>query len=145
MSVIQIINKSKHDLPQYETSQSAGMDVRANIEEPITLKPLERVVIKTGLHISLQPGFEAQVRPRSGLALKKGITVLNSPGTIDPDYRGEIGVILVNLSSENFVIKDGERVAQIVIAKYEQASWEEVEILSETKRGVDGFGSTGIK
>jgi dUTP pyrophosphatase len=145
MSVIQIINKSKHDLPQYETSQSAGMDVRANIDEPITLKPLERVVIKTGLHISLQPGFEAQVRPRSGLALKKGITVLNSPGTIDADYRGEIGVILVNLSAENFVIKDGERVAQIVIAKYEQASWEEVETLSETKRGVDGFGSTGIK
>jgi dUTP pyrophosphatase len=145
MSVIQIINNSKHDLPQYETNQSAGMDVRANIEEPITLKPLERVVIKTGLHISLQPGFEAQVRPRSGLALKKGITVLNSPGTIDPDYRGEIGVILVNLSSENFVIKDGERVAQIVIAKYEQAIWEEVEILNETKRGVDGFGSTGIK
>ena len=145
MSVIQIINNSKHDLPQYETNQSAGMDVRANIEESITLKPLERVVIKTGLHISLQPGFEAQVRPRSGLALKKGITVLNSPGTIDPDYRGEIGVILVNLSAENFVIEDGERVAQIVIAKYEQASWEEVEILSETKRGVDGFGSTGIK
>ena len=145
MSVIQIINNSKHDLPQYETNQSAGMDVRANIEEPITLKPLERVVIRTGLHISLQPGFEAQVRPRSGLALKKGITVLNSPGTIDPDYRGEIGVILVNLSAENFVIEDGERVAQIVIAKYEQASWEEVEILSETKRGVDGFGSTGIK
>lgn len=145
MSVIQIINNSKHDLPQYETNQSAGMDVRANIEEPITLKPLERVAIKTGLHISLQPGFEAQVRPRSGLALKKGITVLNSPGTIDPDYRGEIGVILVNLSAENFVIEDGERVAQIVIAKYEQASWEEVEILSETKRGVDGFGSTGIK
>jgi dUTP pyrophosphatase len=145
MSVIQIINKSKHDLPQYETSQSAGMDVRANIDEPITLKPLERVVIKTGLHISLQPGFEAQVRPRSGLALKKGITVLNSPGTIDPDYRGEIGVILVNLSAENFVVEDGERVAQIVIAKYEQAIWEEVEILNETKRGVDGFGSTGIK
>jgi dUTP pyrophosphatase len=145
MSVIQIINNSKHDLPQYETNQSAGMDVRANIEESITLKPLERVVIRTGLHISLQPGFEAQVRPRSGLALKKGITVLNSPGTIDPDYRGEIGVILVNLSSENFVIKDGERVAQIVIAKYEQAIWEEVEILNETKRGVDGFGSTGIK
>ena len=145
MSVIQIINNSKHDLPQYETSQSAGMDVRANIEESITLKPLERVVIKTGLHISLQPGFEAQVRPRSGLALKKGITVLNSPGTIDADYRGEIGVILVNLSAENFVVEDGERVAQIVIAKYEQASWEEVDILSETKRGVDGFGSTGIK
>ena len=145
MSVIQIINNSKHDLPQYETNQSAGMDVRANIEESITLKPLERVVIKTGLHISLQPGFEAQVRPRSGLALKKGITVLNSPGTIDPDYRGEIGVILVNLSAENFVVEDGERVAQIVIAKYEQASWEEVDILSETKRGVDGFGSTGIK
>lgn len=145
MSVIQIINNSKHNLPHYETTQSAGMDVRANIDEAITLKPLDRVLIKTGLYISLQPGFEAQIRPRSGLALKKGITVLNSPGTIDADYRGEIGVILVNLSSENFVVEDGERIAQIVVAKYEQAIWEEVKALSKTKRGVDGFGSTGIK
>tara|TARA_Y100000766_G_scaffold271786_1_gene270985 strand:+ start:2895 stop:3332 length:438 start_codon:yes stop_codon:yes gene_type:complete len=145
MSVIQIINNSKHNLPHYETTQSAGMDIRANIDEAISLKPLDRVLIKTGLYISLQPGFEAQIRPRSGLALKKGITVLNSPGTIDADYRGEIGVILVNLSSENFVIEDGERIAQIIIAKYEQASWEEVKVLSKTKRGVDGFGSTGIK
>ncbi|MAW65084.1 MAG: dUTP diphosphatase [Flavobacteriales bacterium] len=145
MSVIQIINNSKHDLPQYETTQSAGMDLRANIDEPITLKPLDRALVKTGLHISLQRGFEAQIRPRSGLAFKKGITVLNSPGTIDADYRGEIGVILVNLSGENFVVEDGERVAQIIFAKYEQASWEEVDVLSKTKRGVDGFGSTGIK
>ena len=145
MSVIQIINNSKHDLPQYETTQSAGMDLRANIDEPITLKPLDRALVKTGLHISLQRGFEAQIRPRSGLAFKKGITVLNSPGTIDADYRGGIGVILVNLSGENFVVEDGERVAQIIFAKYEQASWEEVDVLSKTKRGVDGFGSTGIK
>ncbi len=145
MSVIEIINNSKHALPQYETTQSAGMDVRANIDQSITIKPLDRVVIKTGLYIALQPGFEAQVRPRSGLAFKKGITVLNSPGTIDADYRGEIGVILVNLSNENFVVEDGERVAQIVVAKYEQARWEEVKVLSKTKRGVDGFGSTGIK
>lgn len=145
MSIIQIVNNSKHNLPHYETIHSAGMDVRANIDQPITLKPLDRVLIKTGLYISLQPGFEAQVRPRSGLALKKGITVLNSPGTIDADYRGEIGVILVNLSNENFVVEDGERIAQLVIARYEQAIWKEVEILSKTKRGVDGFGSTGIK
>jgi len=145
MSVIQIINNSKHNLPNYETTHSAGMDIRANIDEPITLKPLDRVLIKTGLYISLQPGFEAQIRPRSGLALKKGVTVLNSPGTIDADYRGEIGVILVNLSSENFVVEDGERIAQIIVAKYEQAIWEDVKVLSKTKRGVDGFGSTGIK
>ena len=144
MTSIQIVNKSKHQLPKYETSQSAGMDIRANIEEPITLKPLERALVKTGLFIALQIGYEAQVRPRSGLAFKKGVTVLNSPGTIDADYRGEIGVILVNLSDENFVIEDGERVAQLVIAKYEQANWEEVEVLNETKRGVGGFGSTGI-
>lgn len=145
MTSIQIINKSKHDLPQYETGQSAGMDIRANIDEPITLEPLQRVLVKTGLFIALQAGYEAQVRPRSGLAFKKGITVLNSPGTIDADYRGEIGVILVNLSNESFVIDDGERVAQLVIAKHEQANWEEVEILSETKRGAGGFGSTGVK
>ena len=145
MTSVQIINKSKHALPQYETNQSAGMDIRANIDEPITLKPLERILVKTGLFMALQPGYEAQVRPRSGLAFKKGITVLNSPGTIDADYRGEIGVILVNLSNEDFVIEDGERVAQLVIAKYEQADWEEVEVLSETKRGAGGFGSTGVK
>ncbi len=145
MTPVQIINKSKHALPQYETNQSAGMDIRANIDEPITLKPLERTLVKTGLFMALQPGYEAQVRPRSGLAFKKGITVLNSPGTIDADYRGEIGVILVNLSNEDFVIEDGERVAQLVIAKYEQVDWEEVEVLSETKRGAGGFGSTGVK
>lgn len=145
MTSVQIINKSKHALPQYETSQSAGMDIRANIEESITIKPLERVLVKTGLYIALQPGYEAQVRPRSGLAFKKGITVLNSPGTIDADYRGEIGVILVNLSNEDFVIEDGERVAQLVIAKYEQANWEQVEVLDETTRGAGGFGSTGVK
>jgi len=145
MSIIQVMNKSKHPIPKYETSQSAGMDIRANIDVPIALKPLERVLVKTGLYISLQPGYEAQVRPRSGLALKKGITVLNSPGTIDADYRGEIGVILVNLSSENFIIEDGERVAQLVIAKYEQVALEDVEELSETKRGTKGFGSTGLK
>ena len=145
MSIIQVINNSKHDIPQYETNQSAGMDIRANIDDPITLKPMGRALIKTGLHVALQPGYEAQVRPRSGLALKKGITVLNSPGTIDADYRGEIGVILVNLSEENFVVEDGQRVAQLVIAKYEQITWDEVEVLSETKRGVGGFGSTGVK
>jgi len=144
MTSIQIVNKSKHQLPKYETSQSAGMDIRANIEEPITLKPLERALVKTGLFIALQIGYEAQVRPRSGLAFKKGITVLNSPGTIDADYRGEIGVILVNLSNEDFVVEDGERVAQLVIAKHEQGDWEEVEVLNETKRGAGGFGSTGI-
>ena len=145
MNTLQIINNSKHEMPQYETCQSAGMDIRANIDAPITLKPLGRVLVKTGLYIALQPGYEAQVRPRSGLAYKKGITVLNSPGTIDADYRGEIGVILVNLSEENFVVEDGERVAQLVIAKYEQITWDEVEVLSETKRGVGGFGSTGVK
>jgi len=145
MTSIQIINKSKHDLPQYESSQSAGMDIRANIDESITLKPLERALVKTGLFIALEAGYEAQVRPRSGLAFKKGITVLNSPGTIDADYRGEIGVILVNLSNEDFIIEDGERVAQLVIAQYEHGNWEEVEVLSETKRGAGGFGSTGVK
>jgi dUTP pyrophosphatase len=141
---VQIINKSKHALPSYETSASAGMDLRANIDESITLKPLERAIIKTGLFIALPVGFEAQVRPRSGLAAKNGISVLNAPGTIDADYRGEVGVILVNLSNDNFTINDGDRIAQMVIAKFEQASWEEVEVLSETKRGTGGFGSTGV-
>ncbi len=141
---IQIINKSKHALPNYETIASAGMDLRANISEPITLKPLERAIVKTGLFIALPVGAEAQVRPRSGLAAKNGITVLNAPGTVDADYRGEIGVILVNLSNDNFVINDGERIAQLVIAKHERAEWNEVEVLNETKRGAGGFGSTGV-
>ena len=140
---IQITNKSKHALPSYETDASAGMDLRANIDASITLKPLERTIVKTGLFMALPVGFEAQVRPRSGLAAKNGITVLNAPGTVDADYRGEIGVILVNLSNENFVINDGERIAQLVIAKHERANWEEVAVLSETKRGAGGFGSTG--
>lgn len=142
---IKIINKSNHSLPHYETVASAGMDLRANIAEPITLKPLERTIVKTGLFIELPIGFEAQVRPRSGLAAKKGITVLNAPGTVDADYRGEIGVILVNLSNEDFVVEDGERVAQLVIAKHERAEWSEVEVLSDTSRGAGGFGSTGTK
>lgn len=141
---VQIISKSKHELPNYETIASAGMDLRANISESINLKPLERAIVKTGLFIALPVGAEAQVRPRSGLAAKKGITVLNSPGTIDADYRGEIGVILVNLSNNDFVINDGERIAQLVIATHERADWEEVEVLSETDRGTDGFGSTGV-
>ncbi|WP_299526096.1 dUTP diphosphatase [uncultured Lutibacter sp.] len=141
---VQIINKSKHELPNYETIASAGMDLRANISEAITLKPLERAIVKTGLFIALPVGTEAQVRPRSGLAAKNGITVLNSPGTIDADYRGEIGVILVNLSNRNFVINDGERIAQLVIAKHERADWDIVEVLSETERGSGGFGSTGV-
>jgi dUTP pyrophosphatase len=141
---VEIINKSKHQLPHYETLASAGMDLRANIEGSIVLKPLERAIIKTGLFIALPIGFEAQVRPRSGLAAKKGITVLNSPGTIDADYRGEIGVILVNLSNEDFTINDGERIAQLVIAQYTQAIWKEVTILDETQRGSGGFGSTGV-
>ncbi|KGL62436.1 dUTP diphosphatase [Polaribacter sp. Hel1_85] len=141
---VQIINKSKHVTPNYETEGAAGMDLRANIEEAITLKPLERAIIKTGLFIALPVGFEAQVRPRSGLAAKKGITVLNSPGTVDADYRGEIGVILVNLSNDEFVINDGERIAQLIIAKHERVNWQEVKILSETERGSGGFGSTGV-
>ncbi|CAL2107833.1 Deoxyuridine 5'-triphosphate nucleotidohydrolase [Tenacibaculum sp. 190524A02b] len=141
---VQIINKSKHQIPTYETEGSAGMDLRANIEEPITLKPLERIIVKTGLFIALPIGFEAQVRPRSGLAAKKGITVLNAPGTVDADYRGEIGVILVNLSNEDFVINNGERIAQLVIAKHERVTWQEVDVLNETKRGAGGFGSTGV-
>lgn len=141
---VQLINKSKHQIPAYETEGSAGMDLRANISEEITLKPLERAIVKTGLYIALPQGFEAQVRPRSGLAAKKGITVLNSPGTVDADYRGEIGVILVNLSNEDFIVADGERIAQLVIAKHERVSWQEVSVLDETERGAGGFGSTGV-
>lgn len=141
---IKIINKSKHQLPSYQTNLSAGMDLRANINDPVVLKPLGRATIKTGLFIALPAGFEAQVRPRSGLAAKKGITLLNSPGTIDADYRGEIGVILVNLSDEEFIVKDGERIAQLIIAKHEQITWQEVNILNKTKRGKKGFGSTGV-
>jgi dUTP pyrophosphatase len=141
---VQIINKSKHATPNYETDGAAGMDLRANIDASITLKPLERAIVKTGLYIALPVGFEAQVRPRSGLAAKKGITVLNSPGTVDADYRGEIGVILVNLSNDDFVINDGERIAQLIIAKHERVHWQEVEVLSDTERGAGGFGSTGL-
>jgi len=142
---IKIINKSAHQLPHYETIASAGMDLRASLTESVILNPLERTIIKTGLFIELPVGLEAQVRPRSGLAAKKGITVLNAPGTVDADYRGEIGVILVNLSNEPFTIENGERVAQLVIAKHERAEWIEVEELSETSRGEGGFGSTGVK
>lgn len=140
---IKIINKSEHQLPEYETGGSAGMDLRANISEAVILKPLARAIIKTGLFIELPVGFEAQVRPRSGLAAKHGLTVLNSPGTVDADYRGEIGVILVNLSNTDFKIENGERIAQLVIAKHERADWLEVEQLNETFRGEGGFGSTG--
>ncbi|HDZ15624.1 hypothetical protein LCGC14_0709020 [marine sediment metagenome] len=142
---IKIINKSSHDLPKYETDASAGMDLRANIFEKISLDPLERAVVKTGLYIELPKGIEAQIRPRSGLAAKKGITVLNAPGTIDADYRGEIGVILVNLSNESYTIENGERIAQMVISRHERAEWNEVEELSQTDRGEGGFGSTGTK
>ena len=142
---IKIVNNSQHDSPEYATSQSAGLDLRANLTESITLKPLGRTLVKTGLFIELPEGYEAQVRPRSGLAYKKGITVLNSPGTIDADYRGEIGVILVNLSAEEFIIENGERVAQMVISKHEQANWVEVEDLEVSERGAGGFGSTGVK
>jgi len=141
--IIKIINKSKHNLPHYETSASAGMDLRANIDQPVTLKPLDRCIVKTGLFIELPVGIEAQVRPRSGLAAKKGITVLNAPGTIDADYRGEIGVILVNLSNDDFIINDGERIAQLVIARHERAEWDVVTELTQTSRGEGGFGSTG--
>ncbi len=142
---IKIINNSGFQLPSYETISSAGMDLRACIDAPATLKPLQRAIVKTGLFIELPIGYEAQVRPRSGLAAKKGITVLNAPGTIDADYRGEIGVILVNLSNEDFTIESGERIAQLVIAKHERAVWEEAEELGETSRGTGGFGSTGTK
>lgn len=142
---VKVINRSKHELPAYETIASAGMDVRANIDEPIELQPMGRALVKTGLFLEIPVGYECQVRPRSGLALKKGISVLNSPGTIDADYRGEVGVILVNLSNENYVVEDGERVAQLVFAKFEQAEWELTEELTETHRGAGGFGSTGKK
>lgn len=143
--IVRIINRSSHDLPNYESSGSAGMDLRANLTEPVVLSPLGRAIIKTGLFIELPLGYEAQVRPRSGLAAKKGVTVLNSPGTIDADYRGEIGVILVNLSNEPFTVENGERIAQLVIAKHERAEWLAAEELSETSRGEGGFGSTGVK
>jgi len=140
---IRIVNQSPHELPEYETLASAGMDLRAHMDTPVTLQPMERGLIKTGLFMELPVGVEAQVRPRSGLALKKGITVLNSPGTIDADYRGEIGVILINLSNEPFTINSGDRIAQLVIAKHERADWQQVESLTETERGAGGFGSTG--
>lgn len=142
---VKIINKSQHELPSYATGASAGMDLRANLTEPVTLAPLARTIVKTGLFIELPIGYEAQVRPRSGLAAKKGITVLNAPGTIDADYRGEIGVILVNLSNEPFTIENGERVAQMVIARHEHIFWQEVDSLEESERGAGGFGSTGSK
>ncbi|MCQ2128335.1 MAG: dUTP diphosphatase [Bacteroidaceae bacterium] len=144
MVKIEIINKSRHDLPQYATPQSAGMDLRANLDAPVTLRPLERALIPTGLFIALPDGYEAQIRPRSGLAIKKGISLVNAPGTIDADYRGEIGVILVNLSNEDFIVEDGERIAQMVIARYEQAQFVPVEVLNETERGEGGFGHTGV-
>ncbi len=140
---VQIINKSHHPLPAYATVASAGLDLRANLDEPIVLKPLARCLVPTGLYMALPVGYEAQVRPRSGLAIKKGITVLNSPGTIDADYRGEVCVILANLSAEDFVIEDGERIAQMVIARHEQVEWDSVEVLDETERGAGGFGHTG--
>lgn len=145
MLKIQVVNKGHQPLPQYATLQSAGMDLRANLSEQIILKPLERRLIPTGLHIALPEGYEAQVRPRSGLALKKGITVLNSPGTIDADYRGEVGVLLINLSQEEFVVNDGERIAQMVIARHEQGEFVPVEVLDETERGEGGYGHTGVK
>jgi dUTP pyrophosphatase len=145
MVKIQVVNRGHQQLPAYATAQSAGMDLRANLAEPIVLHPLERRLIPTGLHIALPEGYEAQVRPRSGLALKHGLTVLNSPGTIDADYRGEIGVVLVNLSQDDFVVNDGERIAQLVIARYEQATLVTVETLDETERGEGGYGHTGVK
>ena len=141
---VKIINRSHHQLPEYATAQSAGVDLRANLDEPVVMKPMERRLIPTGLFISLPVSFEAQVRPRSGLAIKKGITVLNTPGTIDADYRGEIGVILINLSQEDFTVNDGERIAQMVIARHEQAEWIQVETLDETERGAGGFGHSGV-
>jgi len=142
---VQIINKSKHALPSYATIASAGMDLRANLDTPVVLKPLQRCLVPTGLFMALPVGYEAQVRPRSGLAIKKGITVLNTPGTIDADYRGEVCVILVNLSADEFVIEDGERIAQMVIARHEQVEWQPVEVLDDTERGAGGFGHSGTK
>ena len=141
---IKIVNRGHQPLPAYATAQSAGMDLRANISEPVVMRPMERRLIPTGLYIALPPGYEAQVRPRSGLALKKGITVLNAPGTVDADYRGEVGVLLINLSAEEFIVNDGERIAQMVIARHEQAEFIEVEELDETERGAGGYGHTGI-
>lgn len=143
MSEIKIINRSKHPLPAYESKSAAGMDLRANLEDPCILKPMQRKLIPTGIYMALPEGYEAQVRPRSGLAFKLGITVLNAPGTIDADYRGEIGVLLINLSEDNYILQDGERIAQLVIARYEQAQFVEVDVLDETERGEGGFGSTG--
>lgn len=145
MIKINVVNRGHQQLPAYATPQSAGMDLRANIEEPIIIKPLERKLIGTGLHIALPEGYEAQIRPRSGLALKHGITVLNSPGTVDADYRGEVMVLLINLSDKDFVVNDGERIAQMVIAKHEQGDFIEVEVLDETERGEGGYGHTGVK
>ena len=145
MTAIKIVNRSKHALPSYQTEDSAGMDLRAELEAPVTLKPLERKLISTGLSIELPKGFEAQIRPRSGLAYKHGIGIVNAPCTIDADYRGIIQVLLVNLSNQDFIVEDGERIAQMVIARYEKISWEETEVLSETERGAGGYGSTGRK
>ena len=142
---IKVVNKGHQPLPAYATPQSAGMDLRANLEAPVTLRPMERSLIPTGLHIALPAGYEAQVRPRSGLALKKGITVLNAPGTVDADYRGEVGVLLINLSTEDFVVNDGERIAQMVIARHEQGEFVQVDVLDETERGEGGYGHTGVK
>ena len=143
--IVRVVNCGHSQLPSYATLQSAGMDLRANLEAPIVLKPMERCLIPTGIRIALPEGYEAQIRPRSGLALKKGITVLNAPGTIDADFRGEIGVILINLSQDDFVVSDGERIAQMVISKHEQAEWVEVEELDDTERGSGGYGHTGVK
>ncbi|MBQ6186613.1 MAG: dUTP diphosphatase [Prevotella sp.] len=145
MIEVKVVNKGHQPLPAYSTPQSAGMDLRANLSEPVTLHPMERRLIPTGLHIALPEGFEAQIRPRSGLALKKGITVLNSPGTVDADYRGEVGVLLINLSGEDFVVNDGERIAQMVVARHEQVKFEQVTLLDETERGEGGYGHTGVK
>jgi dUTP pyrophosphatase len=142
---IPVVNLSKHTLPEYATVNSAGLDLRANLDEKVVLKPLQRTIVPTGLYIELPAGFEAQIRPRSGLAAKKGITVLNSPGTIDPDYRGEIGVILINLSDQEVVIEDGERICQMIISNYEKIEWEEKEALNDSERGSGGFGHTGVK
>ncbi|MDD4922864.1 MAG: dUTP diphosphatase [Bacteroidales bacterium] len=143
--IINIVNRSRHELPQYATALSAGLDLRANVDAPVVLKPLERKIIPTGLFVELPAGYEAQIRPRSGLAIKKGVTVLNSPGTIDADYRGEICVILINLSNEDFLVEDGERICQMVVAAHEQAEWNQVEVLNDTERGAGGFGHTGKK
>ena len=142
---VRIVNKSKHSLPKYETTASAGMDLRANLDSPVTLKPLQRYLVPTGIFIEIPVGYEAQVRPRSGLAIKKGVTVLNTPGTIDADYRGEVMVVLINLSSDDFIVNDGERIAQMIIARHEKAEWVEVNILEDSGRGAGGFGHTGSK